>query len=463
MRRPRLLLPGVLACTLMASTAWAQNWSFDARQIALGGVGGAEDVGSAMIADEQPYRAIVLPFGLFQVLKDLDIYKPENAKFDPIRAAEYAASPIHYVIGRDDSATGQQLVSDIRNARLSRDLNAYRGFVPSPTIREQGISAPNWGGTIRIAKRPGGAFHGIYVGAGPYLTTQTVGAIDERLVSLLASDTPVFVPNTTFGLTDTTAIQLALSVTGGYRARFALPAGVGQSAETDGVYLAVNYRSLFGFRYENADFGLRLDTDGAGLVTANPRVLPVTIARHESSRGRGQAIDVGIGAVLGGFQVGFGANGLANHIEWRDVERTDYALSSLVSGGRFTESAPTPVADLRVELPVNYRVHTAYMSDAWAGAVEYGHGFQGTTWRLGAERTLSMVAIRGGARYVRSRWEPSGGLGIALTRTVGLDVAAFGTSTNIERKRHLAIATSIRIARASKPAPSAQPRSRPRR
>ncbi len=434
-----------LAWMVMGGSASAQNWSFDARQIALGGVGGAEDVASAMIADQQPYRAIVLPFGLFQVFSDLDIYKPDSPKFDLIRAAEYAASPIHFVVNRNGSATGRQFVSDIRNSRFNRDLNAYRGFTPSATIREQGIASPDWGGTIKLARRPGGAFHGIYIGAGPYLTTQTEGAIDERLVALLGSSTPVFVPNTNFALTDTTAIQLALSVTGGYRARFALPPGVSQSSEADGIYVAANYRSLFGFRYDDADLNIRLDTDATGLLTSNPLVTPVRGSRRESSSGRGHAIDVGIGAVLGGFQVGFGANGIANRIDWREVEQTQFFLPSVLSGARFQESPAVPVADVRVELPVNYRVHGGYSARGWAGIAEYGRGFQGNTFRAGVERMFSWVALRGGARYIRERWEPSGGFGIALTPRIGLDMAAFGTSANIERKRHLAIATSLRI------------------
>lgn len=434
-----------LTCVLTSQSAFAQNWSFDARQIALGGVGGGEDIGSTMIAEQQPYRAIVLPFGLFQVLKDLDIYKPDSPKFDPIRAAEYAASPIHFIVNRDGSATGLQFVSDIRNARFNRDLNAYRGFTPSPTIREQGITAPNWGGTIKLSRRPGGAFQGLYIGAGPYLTTQTVGAIDERLVALLGSETPVFSPNTNFTLSDVTTVQLAMSVTGGYRARFALPAGVRQSSEADGIYVAANYRSLFGFHYQDADLAIRLDTDASGLLTANPRVTPVVATRRESSSGRGHAVDVGVGAVLGGLQFGFGANGIANRIDWREVEQTRYTLPSVLGGARFIESPSVAVADMRVELPVNYRAHGGYTGNGWSGIVEYGHGFQGTTLRGGVERTLSMVAVRAGARYVRSRWEPSAGLGILLTPRVGLDVAAFGTSANIERKRHLAIATSLRI------------------
>jgi hypothetical protein len=434
-----------LAGLLLGNPASAQNWSFDARQIALGGVGGAEDIGSAMIAEQRPYRAIVLPFGLLQVLKDLDVYKPDSPAFDPIRVAEYAASPLHYVVGRDDSATGLQLVSDVRNARLSRDLNAYQGFSPSSTIREGGISAPLWGGTIKFARRPGGAFQGLYIGAGPYLTTQIMGAIDDRLVALLGSETPVYVPNTTFTLSDTTTAQLALSIAGGYRGRFALPSGVRQSSEADGIYVAVNYRSQLGFRYEDADVGLRLDTDGAGLLTASPLSTPLAVTRLESSSGRGRAIDVGIGAVLGAVQLGFGANGLGNRITWRDVARVRYTLPSLLTGGGFVESPRVLIGDVEVEVPVDYRVHAGYNGEEWAGVVEYGRGFQGTTVRGGLERTFSFIALRGGARHIRNRWEPSGGLGIALTRRVGLDVAAFGTSANIERKRHLAIAASIRI------------------
>ena len=37
----------------------------------------------------------------------------------------------------------------------------------------------------------------------------------------------------------------------------------------DGLYVAFNYNYLHGFRYENVDTALRLDTDGTGLLTIN--------------------------------------------------------------------------------------------------------------------------------------------------------------------------------------------------
>jgi hypothetical protein len=60
---------------------------------------------------------------------------------------------------------------------------------------------------------------------------------------------------------------------------------------------------------------------------------------------------------------------------------------------------------------------------------------------------LNRIELRGGARYSRERWEPSGGIGFNLTSGFGIDVAAFGTSANAERERRLALAVSLRFMR----------------
>lgn len=437
-------LVAVLAC---AGDVSAQNWSFDARQIGLGGIGSGADIGASMIDEQRPYRSFVIPFGLMQIIPNKNVFDPGNDAFDPVRAAEYAGSPLHYVIGRDDTDTGQQFVTDIRNATLSRDLNVYRGFVPAASIVEAGLANPSWGGTIKVHRGANNAFHGVYIGAGPYFSTQTEATIDERLRTLLASPTPVLAPNTSFLLSDATVNQLALAVTGGYRARIALPSGVGGAAESNGIYVAANYNYLRGFRLEDFSFGMRLDTDNAGLVTARPGVAPIVIGRSSATSGRGHAIDVGVGAVVDRWQFGFGANGLGNGIDWRDAQRQSYTLASLLGGGDFVESPAVPVGDIRVELPVEYRAHTAYTSGVWSGAAEYARGLQGKQFRGGLERTLGRIALRGGGRYLRDHWEPAGGIGFNLSGRVGLDVAAYTTRANVQRKRHVAIATSLRVMR----------------
>lgn len=438
----RLLILTTIASFAQAAPALAQNWSFDARDIALGGTGNGGSIAADMIQDERTSRAIVLPFGLLQVVPNWHVFNPGDDRFDPVRAAEYAASPIHYIVGRDRTDTGQLFVSDIRNARLSRDLNAYRGFVPAARLQEAGLAASSWGGTIKFSRRDDGSFQGIFIGAGPYFATQTTTTVDERLRTLLASETPVVVANTDFRIDNATANQMALSVIGGYRARFALP---GTSSERSGVYVAANYRYLYGFLYEDFGLGLRLDTDRAGLVMVNPTTAPLEITRLHASSGRGVAIDVGVGAVLDRIEFGFGANGIANRIDWKNVDRRRYTIQSLVTGGDFLESLPIPIGDMRVELPVDYRGHVAYRGDDWFGAVEVGRGIQGNTLRGGAEWWMGDFAIRGGMRFVRQRWEPRGGIGVNISPRVGLDVTAFSTSANLQRKRHLAIATSIRL------------------
>ena len=147
--------------------AGAQSWSFDARTIALGGVGSTGNLADNMIEKARPYTAIPLPFGLIQVISDRDIYDPSSPKFDPIRAVEYAASPIHYVINRDTGNSGEAaFVADLRSGRLSRDLTRYRDFVPANDLLAEGLVSPRWGGTIKLHRDSDGGFQGIFIGAG---------------------------------------------------------------------------------------------------------------------------------------------------------------------------------------------------------------------------------------------------------------------------------------------------------
>src|ERR1051325_6832005 len=125
MQRRFLILVVFVFAILPASRAFAQNWDFDARHIAMGNVS-TTNVSMSMIDEQRRYTVIPLPFGLFQVLDDLDIYNPDSPKFDPIRSVEYVASPIHFVVNRRGSSSAQSLfVSDLRNATFSRDLSRY--------------------------------------------------------------------------------------------------------------------------------------------------------------------------------------------------------------------------------------------------------------------------------------------------------------------------------------------------
>jgi hypothetical protein len=413
----------------------------------MGGAGTAGNIASQTIREERGYRSIVLPFGLFQVLPHWDVFNPTGDEFNPVCAVEYAASPIHYTIGRkpcDLSQPGAAFVNDIVNARFSRDLNAYRGFQPDTDIMAEGLANPSWGKTFALRRDAnGGLVHGLYAGAGPYFSVQTEAQIDPALVDVLASPTPTFRPNTTFQLGALTAEQMALAITGGYRGRISLP---NRAAETDGVYVAANYHYLRGFRYDRFDIATRLDTDVAGMLTARPGTTGVSIGRLASSSGNGFAIDLGTAVALDQWTFGFGASGLANRLEWDEMERARYSLQSLFGGAEFDEvELPAPAVTERVELPVSYTANVGYESGVWSAESEFAHGYNGKNFYSGLEYRFVNVELRGGARYSRDRWYPTGGAGFNFSPRVGIDVAAFGTGANIERRRDVAIAVSLRI------------------
>jgi len=441
---------GLLALAILAAEGnrlplFAQNWSFDARKIALGGVGGSENLATAMIDEQREYRSIVLPFGLLQVLRDFDTFDPDSSNFDMVKAFEYAASPIHFVVGRDDSSSGQTLfVNDIRNAELSRDLSRYRGFAPANNLRAEGLATPSFGGTFKVARGERGSFQGIYVGAGPYLSARAIGAIDEGLTSVLASG--VNVPSARYLIANTDQVQAALAVTGGYRGRFAWPAGIGSGSDREGLYVAANYNYLRGFRYGDIDMAITMETDRTGLISLTPTLPPIVITTLDADRGTGFSLDAGAGAVVGNWEFGFGARGIANRIDWSGLEQKRYLLQSLTSGDSdFQESGGVPAGDVRVELPVDYRANLAYATDKWTAAAEVGHGLGGGSFHGGYEHRLGPAELRGGARYTTTKWNPTGGVGVDLSRRVSLDFAVYGTTTNIERKRQMALAVSMRF------------------
>ena len=51
----------------------------------------------------------------------------------------------------------RSFINDIINARLSRDLNDYRGFAPDSEFFGEGLASPNWGGRITIREIGDGA------------------------------------------------------------------------------------------------------------------------------------------------------------------------------------------------------------------------------------------------------------------------------------------------------------------
>jgi hypothetical protein len=445
MRRLRsIIVVSLILCS--ASVTFGQSFSGDARRIGMGGVGDASDIASKMVEPRRPYRSVVIPLGLIQVYKDRHFFNPDDDRFNPVLLLEDIANPLHLTANRGTDDQG--FVEDLIDARLNRDLNAYRGFVPEKQIVAEGLASPRYGHMFRVKgdsdKEP---YQGFYLGAGPYLSVQTTLNVDDQLRQILSSSTDVYRPNQSFLITDQTLGQAALGVTAGYRGRISL-ADLSNVTDTDrnGLYIASNYHYLRGFRHDSADIQVRFDTDSQGRVTLAPTTVPLTVLHPYSSSGQGFALDLGVATVLDEWQVGFGATGIANRITWKDMSLERFTLRSLVDGGDFVEQDLTPLSsETRVELPVTYSGNVGYDNGTWAALGELSHGFQGTSLHMGAERHFGPIDLRGGVHDAQDRWHPTAGAGLNVTRRFGVDVAVFDTTANIVRERKPAFAVSLRF------------------
>ena len=426
-----------------ATSAFAQDYSFDARRIALGGAGGTPNLAWKQVERVRRYRSTLIPVGMIKVLSNVRVFYPNREDFDFSKAVEFAFSPLHTVFGRGDDITGRSFFRDIVHAQLQPDLNAYSGFDPPTSFTEEGLLSENWGKTFML-RQDDRSYQGLYVGAGPYMAAKAYGAFDPELVDILNESDNKYLPNASLGTAGGETDQLAVAITGGYRARLPFFAQDGAGASRNGVYLAANFHYLWGLRLDEFNANLQLDTDSNGLLRPDPPTTPFDLEWDTSSHGRGMAVDVGAAFVVNRWDFGVGVGGVANRINWRDITRHHLTLVSLFGGTEFVHvKFPVTERTRRLELPVTYTTNVSYHREQWSVLTEFAHGFQGNQYRAGLEYRLGAVELRGAGRYSNG-WNPTAGVGYNLTRNWGVDVAAYGTQTFLEREPHVGMAISLR-------------------
>jgi hypothetical protein len=435
----------VVIVLLLCGGLHAQNYSWDARGVGMGGDTGmgTGNLAAEMVPADRSYTSIVIPLGLIQLVEHLKVFDPNDPKFDGLRAIDYVASPFHYNFGRSTS-TGNDFISTIVNSGFSRDLNAYRGFTPPEHLVAGGLLAPNWGHTFKVHHGANQSFQGIYIGAGPHISLQTDMRFDASLLSILDSPVSVKVPaNTLYNASNIATQQTAVAGTVGYRAKFGFSSS---TSIRDGVYLALDVSYLYGLRQDIANSHLQLATDGSGLVTVTPTQIPLSIDYLFSTSGRGYTGDAGIAVVKSGWEIGVGANGIRNRLDWTHHREQHFSMTSVVNGAGFIKTdLPSPTGVIRQVLPIEYVSDLGYSRGRWTLRTDENYGLLKLSGHAGAEIRLGRVALRGGARYLLTKWNPTGGIGLNFTRRFGIDVGLYGNSTNLEEQRHLAMAVSLRI------------------
>ena len=88
-RRWRVAFVALLVLMSFGSSASAQNYTFDARRVALGGAGGTPNVAAKLVERQRRYKSIMIPVGLIRVLSNVHVFNPLHEDFDFSRAVEY--------------------------------------------------------------------------------------------------------------------------------------------------------------------------------------------------------------------------------------------------------------------------------------------------------------------------------------------------------------------------------------
>src|SRR5262245_19421313 len=71
----------VLVIAALPQAGSAQNLVSDARRIGLGGAGGTDNIASQLMEGQQSYRAIPIPFGIFQLINNRKFFDPNDPEF----------------------------------------------------------------------------------------------------------------------------------------------------------------------------------------------------------------------------------------------------------------------------------------------------------------------------------------------------------------------------------------------
>ena len=130
---------------------------------------------------------------------------PTKDEFDLVRAIEYSASPIHYIVGRDDTSTASAFITDLRNGDVEPGPERLPRLLAGHEHRRRKGSRRRTGATrSRSAKRPTGRSRGSTSAPDPISRCKTSAEIDPALAAVFASPTPVYVPNTSFYMSNDT-------------------------------------------------------------------------------------------------------------------------------------------------------------------------------------------------------------------------------------------------------------------
>ena len=457
--RTGVIVPALLALTLVVPRPVHAQFSLDARRIGMAGVslgrdGSARRYNPAYRAVKnrsgggpgQPKVTIPIPLGLITFFQDHPpthwgsdpMFNPDDSAFNPVELMNLVLNPpLFYELKRAPTPTND-IEFTIGKNQLIMNLGQSRVLIP-----EQKFGLGMNGRLLDLGYGVGGVHFGVM----GFMNYEIEFALDTALRRVLRDTVPVQ-PDSTYRILTDAVVQTGFMPTVSFAQRLthgtgAVGADSTESAD-DGLYIGGAVHYYLGATYARG-VGPAGFTVGNPIFGAAPGVL--LDARAQTSNkpfGKGVGGDVGVAWISGPFEVGFGINDLGAELTWSDtkIQRIQYDAV----GDSISVSTTANHVETKTKLPVSYLANAAIRMGT--GTTVGGDVFNAgrhTVIHVGVEQRWSLFALRGGvARDQRKKMQFGFGAGVRLG-AFGLDVGVFTHSSTLSETRAMTLATSISV------------------
>ncbi len=420
----------------------------DVITVREGGGGGTNVAFRAIPVPADRPRLVPLPLGLAQLAAQPPVFDIESPDFSALALADRLILNPPDDLRLTSPPTGEDAAIEVHLAEdeIVLDFGSARDLVPREAVENGGRFAADL-----VTTRVGGVDFGVT----PLVIETSTVALSTDLTAALRDRVPLATTGVYTLDTEIEALAaLALGVT--YARQIAGPvivaepglpfpdppgfrvyAGGGAKLLLGGAYFASTLRAAVLPRSPLLDPDDPTDVDVRGeLLTSMPQSL--------GTAGQGVSFDLGLAAVHGeDWEMGLGATDVAGWIRWRanrDEIRAD-ADGDLAAVRVANEVSHT--SHLTPQIAANVARH--FDRRRLTLAADVRRGVDGTSWHLGAERTLGRYAVRGGALVdAGGRLQASAGGGVRIGR-VGIDSALYTRSANLVGDRALMLGFSLAI------------------
>lgn len=435
----RALTASATIVCLLAAVDSATAFTMDARRLGMGSVLMPRQ--SALVSANIAYQAVAdrpddrgrvipLPLGLVQLASDFPTLDASSQSFDVLRITETILNPPFFLeLNHPSSLDGDIGISIGRNA-FAVDFADAQGLLPQDPIRTGAVySPPIFGLGIRGAQ----SF------VAPLLQAEGHLGMDDPLYDVVSHGAPLL-PNSAYTLDADAASMVGTSFNVGWSG------GGWGGTGGDGLYVGAFAKYILGFAFGEAQTKFGLAT--ADTIFGDRDPLDVTFDAYTRYApfgriGNGVGLDAGVAYRIGAVDVGLGIRDIASNV-WFGGTELEHSYLDQVTGEIVSENVLSGER-YRWHLPTQTTLNIGWTGDATILAADLTTTRWATTAHMGAERRISMLALRGGLLTdERHHLQYACGMGVGFG-SVWLDLGLQSHGFALTDERGWTLGTSLAI------------------